>query len=57
MLKDDSAPRNRRFFILLAFLAGMGMGLSWALRLDEERRRRIRKNLFELRELPFRFLI
>jgi len=29
----------------------------WAMSLDDEQRRRIKKNLFELRELPFRVFI
>ena len=41
----------------LIFLAGFTLGAAWALRLDEERQRRIRKNLFELREMPFRVFI
>ena len=41
----------------LLFLAGFALGAAWALRLDEERQRRIRKNLFELREMPFRVFI
>ncbi len=36
---------------------GLVLGFALAFRLDEEARRRIRKTLFELRELPFRVLV
>jgi uncharacterized membrane protein YfcA len=36
---------------------GVFLGAFWAMRLEDEQRRRIKKNLFELRELPFRFFI
>ncbi|MBC7229066.1 MAG: hypothetical protein H5T74_01575 [Actinobacteria bacterium] len=42
---------------ILLFLAGALLGAAWALRLDEEQQRRIKKNLFELREMPFRVFI
>ncbi len=42
---------------ILLFLAGTLLGAAWALRLDEEQQRRIKKNLFELREMPFRVFI
>lgn len=37
--------------------AGMLLGAIWAMRLDDEQQRRIKKNLFELREMPFRVFI
>ncbi len=39
------------------FLLGVLLGAAWALRLDEEQQRRLKKNLFELREMPFRVFI
>lgn len=36
---------------------GACLGAAWAMSLDDEQRRRIQKNLFELRELPFRVFI
>ncbi|MEW6553125.1 MAG: hypothetical protein AB1384_02425 [Actinomycetota bacterium] len=36
---------------------GACLGAVWAMGLDDEQRRRIKKNLFELRELPFRVFI
>ena len=50
--------RNRTMPVLFLCL-GLGAlaGVAWALRLDDERRRAITKNLFELREMPFRVLI
>lgn len=43
--------------VLLGVLIGAVAGFSWAIRLDEEGRRRTRKFFFELRELPRRVLI
>lgn len=40
--------------IFLCFVFGALIGAAWAFHLDEERKRIIKKNLFELRELPFR---
>jgi len=37
--------------------AGALLGIVWSMRLDDEQRRRIEKNLFELREMPFRIFI
>lgn len=37
--------------------AGTLLGVVWAMRLDDEQQRRIKKNLFELREMPFRVFI
>lgn len=48
--------RSALTFVVCLFL-GACLGAAWAMRLDDERRRRIRKNLFELRELPFRVFI
>jgi hypothetical protein len=44
---------------VLFLCLGLGaiIGATWAIRLDDERRRAIKKNLFELREMPFRVLI
>ena len=36
---------------------GVFLGVVWAMHLDDEQRRRIKKNLFELREMPFRLFI
>ncbi len=42
---------------LLFVACGLLAGFLLASGLDEERRRRLRKNLSELRELPYRVLI
>jgi hypothetical protein len=52
--------KNRNNVIPVLFLClGLGavIGAAWALRLDEEKRRIIKKNLFELREMPYRVLV
>ena len=52
--------KNRTKTAPVLFLClGLGafIGAAWALRLDDEQRRAIKKNLFELREMPFRVLI
>jgi hypothetical protein len=56
MGKDDR-PRVEPRLVLLCLCLGALIGGSWAMRLDEEQRRRIRKTLFELGELPFRVFI
>jgi hypothetical protein len=43
--------------LFLCLASGALIGAAWAFRLDDEQRRFIKKNLFELRELPFRALI
>jgi hypothetical protein len=50
--------RNRTVPVLFLCL-GLGAlaGAAWAFRLDDEQRRAITKNLFELREMPFRILV
>ncbi len=42
---------------LLLLLAGATAGFAWAVRMDEEERRRVRKFFFEMRELPRRVLV
>ncbi len=42
---------------LLLLMTGALAGFAWAVRMDEEERRRVRKFFFELRELPRRVLI
>lgn len=52
------SPRLRSALPSIIFLgAGAFAGAFWAMRLDEEQQRRIKKNLFELREMPFRLFI
>ncbi len=51
-----SPLRSALPFVICLFL-GACLGAAWAMRLDDEQRRRIQKNLFELRELPFRVFI
>lgn len=43
--------------LTICLCLGTCLGAVWAMRLDDEQRRRIKKNLFELRELPFRVFI
>ena len=43
--------------IMVCLCAGVLLGAAWAMNLDDEQRRRIKKNLFELREMPFRLFI
>lgn len=55
---DLSAVARGRAPLLAAALAGgIFLGFTLALRLDEEARRRMRKTLYEFRELPFRVLV
>ena len=52
--------KNRAKTAPVLFLClGLGalIGAVWAFRLDDEERRAIKKNLFELKEMPFRVLI
>ena len=52
--------KNREKTAPVLFLClGLGaiIGAAWALSLDDEQKRTIKKNLFELREMPFRALI
>lgn len=52
------SPRMRSVVPSLAFLVtGFLIGASWVMHLDEEQQQRIKKNLFELREMPFRIYI
>jgi hypothetical protein len=54
----SSKPSLRSAMPIMACLClGALLGVSWAMRLDDEQRRRIKKNLFELREMPFRIFI
>ena len=48
---------SRATAVLLLLITGAAAGFTWAVRLDEEERRRVRKFFFELRELPRRVLI
>ncbi len=51
-------PRLRTAMPIIACLClGACLGAAWAMRLEDETRRRIKKNLFELREMPFRIFI
>ena len=51
-------PPSRSILPLVICLClGTLLGAVWAMRLDDEQRRRIKKNLFELREMPFRLFI
>ncbi len=43
--------------IIICLCIGACLGAAWAMRLDDEQRRRIKRNLFELREMPFRLFI
>lgn len=43
--------------IIACLCLGACLGAAWAMRLEDETRRRIKKNLFELREMPFRIFI
>ncbi len=43
--------------IVVGLCLGIFLGAAWAMNLDDEQRRRIKKNLFELREMPFRLFI
>lgn len=52
-----SMTRGRATLIAAALVAGIFLGFVMAFRLDEEARRRLRKTLFEMRELPFRVLV
>jgi len=52
--------KNRARSVPVLFLClclGALAGAAWAFSLDDEQRRRIKKGLFELREMPFRVLI
>ena len=52
--------KNRARTAPVLFLClGLGAlaGIVWALSLDDEEQRRIKKGLFELREMPFRVFI
>ena len=54
----SSIPSFRSAMPIIASLClGVLLGTVWAMRLDDEQRRRIKKNLFELREMPFRIFI
>lgn len=50
-------PLRSALSVITCVCLGACLGVAWAMRLDDEQRRRIRKNLFELRELPFRVFI
>ncbi len=43
--------------VIACLCLGACLGAAWAMHLDEEQQRRIKKNLFELREMPFRIFI
>jgi uncharacterized membrane protein YfcA len=50
-------PLKSALPIIICLCLGAFLGAAWAMSLDDEQRRRIKKNLFELRELPFRIFI
>lgn len=59
-LSMKRSPRSIKLSPLLKplpFLLGVVLGAAWVFRLNEEQQRRIKKNLFELREMPFRIFI
>lgn len=52
------SPRMRSALPLISALCvGAFAGAYWAMSLDDEQRRRVKKNLFELGEMPFRLFI
>ncbi len=57
MKKRRLSPHPSAALTILIFITGAVLGAAWALRLNEEQQRRIKKNLFELREMPFRVFI
>ncbi len=52
-----SGTRGRAPLLATTLAAGIFVGFVLSFRLDEETRRRLRKTLFELRELPFRVFV
>jgi hypothetical protein len=56
MGKEDK-PRSKPYLLIACFSLGAMAGAALIMRMDEESRRRLRKNLFELREMPFRVYI
>jgi hypothetical protein len=50
-------PRKSTLLYLVLLLLGACLGTVWAMSLDEESKRRLKKTAFELRELPFRVFI
>jgi len=50
-------PLRSTLPLITCLCLGACLGAAWAMHLDDEQRRRIKKNLFELRELPFRIFI
>jgi hypothetical protein len=57
-MRRSRRPHSRSALHIITILClGACLGAAWAMRLDDEQRRRIKKNLFELGELPFRIFI
>jgi hypothetical protein len=56
MGKDDK-PRLKSNHFMACFCLGALVGAAWIMRMDDESRRKLKKNLFELREMPFRVYI
>lgn len=52
-----NSPLKSALPYVVCMCAGALLGIVWSMRLDDEQRRRIEKNLFELREMPFRIFI
>lgn len=50
-------PLGTALPFLACLCTGACLGILWAMRMEEERKRRLRKTFFELRELPFRVFI
>jgi hypothetical protein len=57
MGKFDKPPLKSALPMIVCLCMGACLGAVWAMGLEDEQRRRIQKNLFELRELPFRVFI
>ncbi|WP_287155165.1 hypothetical protein [Candidatus Solincola tengchongensis] len=56
-MEPGSVTRGRAALLAITLAAGLVVGFVLAFRLDEEARRRLRKTIFELRELPFRVFL
>ncbi len=57
MGRSAETPLRSALPYIACLCAGTLLGVVWAMRLDDEQQRRIKKNLFELREMPFRVFI
>ena len=57
LMGTSNKPPFKPALAIACLCLGAFLGAAWAMSLDDEQRRRIKKNLFELREMPFRLFI